>query len=178
MPSKQTPDFALVLGSGGVKSVAALGVVEVLRQQGRQPDLIVGCSAGALFGALLAMGLTCAAAAKLATGLWSREITSKRRHRALLELALPRMAGFDSHFALRDDRLIGERLTQAFGNLRIEDLPVRLRISATDALTGAAVVLERGSLVDALRASIALPFLFAPKEVDGRRLSGADAATG
>jgi NTE family protein len=48
--------FAVVLRSGGVCSVAAFGMFEVLAGEGLAPDLIVGCSAGAMFGALIAAG--------------------------------------------------------------------------------------------------------------------------
>ncbi|WP_197047080.1 patatin-like phospholipase family protein [Paucibacter sp. KBW04] len=160
------PALALVLGSGGVKSIAGLGVAEVLHEQGLWPDLIVGCSAGAIFGALLALEMKTQEAMQLATQMWSREVTSKKRWRAPLELLLPRLMGFNSQrFAMRQDDLICDRLDQVFGGLRIEELPLRLRINATDAHTGERVVLERGPLAQALRASIALPFLFSPKRI-------------
>jgi NTE family protein len=63
-----------------------------------------------------------------------------------------------------------ERLHQAFGDTRIEDLRTPLRVVATDTATGGCAALSRGSLVQALRASIALPFLFSPVTIDGRRL--------
>ena len=52
------PRLALVLGSGGVRSIAAVGIAKVLAAEGLRPDLIVGCSSGALFGATIAMGMT------------------------------------------------------------------------------------------------------------------------
>ena len=48
-------NFGVVRGSGGVRSIAALGMVEVLAREGLMPDLIVGCSAGAMFGALIGL---------------------------------------------------------------------------------------------------------------------------
>jgi NTE family protein len=162
--------FTLVLGSGGVKSIAGLGALEVLEAHGLRPDAVVGCSAGALFGALVAAGHSAPQAIGLASRLWSREITSQRRRRALFELALPRLAGFDERFALRDDSLIRQRLQDAFGDVQIEDLRLPLQVQATDAETGAPVVLRRGPLTEALRASIALPFLFAPQRMGGRLL--------
>lgn len=73
------PRFALVLGSGGVRSIAALGMVEVLAREGLVPDLVVGCSAGAMFGALIAAGHDAREAIRVATTLWSPEVTRKRR---------------------------------------------------------------------------------------------------
>jgi NTE family protein len=63
-----------------------------------------------------------------------------------------------------------QRLQQAFGNVQIEALPLALRVTTTDAATGERVVLRSGSLVQALRASIALPFMFKPVHIGGRRL--------
>lgn len=162
--------FNLVLGSGGVKSIAGLGVMQVLSREGLVPASVSGCSAGAVFGALIASGLDMPQAVRMATTLWSREITSARRHRALLEMALPRLAGFGDGFALRDDRLICQRLHAAFGDTRIEDLAIPLRVQATCAADGSSVVLQSGRLDQALRASVALPFLFAPQRIGGRLL--------
>lgn len=164
------PQVALVLGSGGVRSIAALGIAEVLQAEGIRPDLFVGCSSGALFGAILALGLSSAEALERATSLWSADLTQQHRWRAYGQLVAPRWFGFDAGFALRDDRLIGERIGQAFGALRIEELPTPLRIVATEAASGERVVMRRGPLTHALRASIAVPLIFPSVEVDGRRL--------
>ena len=82
----------------------------------------------------------------------------------------PRLGRFDADFSLRDDRLIMARLKAAFGDARLEDLQTPLRVTATDAATGQTVVIRRGRLMDALRASIAMPFMFAPQTIEGRRL--------
>lgn len=162
--------IALVLGSGGVRSIAGVGVAEVLRRTGLMPDLIVGCSSGALFGATIACGMQSSEAVHAATSLWSAELTEQRRWRAYPELIVPGLAGFDAGFSLRDDSLIAQRLSMAFGDRRIEGLKIPMRIATTDACTGEAVVLRTGSLVDALRASMAVPFIFPSVLVDGRRL--------
>lgn len=162
--------FAIVLGSGGVRSISALGMVEVLAREGLTPDLVVGCSAGAMFGALIAAGHDAEAAVRIATTLWSADVTQQRRWRAIPQMLWPRMGRFDADFALRDDRLVMQRLQQAFGDMQIESLPLALRVTSTDAATGERVVLRSGSLVQALRASIALPFMFKPVHIGGRRL--------
>ena len=171
-PTHPTPQhrFAIVLGSGGVRSIAALGMVEVLAREGLRPDLVVGCSAGAMFGALIAAGHDAEEAVRIATTLWSADVTRQRRWRAIPQMLWPRLGGFNADFALRDDRLVMQRLHQAFGDLQIESLGVALRVTTTDATTGERVVLRSGSLVQALRASIALPFMFKPVHIDGRRL--------
>jgi NTE family protein len=165
-----SPKFALVLGSGGVRSIVALGFFEVLQQEGLQPDLIVGCSAGAMFGALMACGHSALEAVDMAARLWSPEVTRQRRLWAIAQMLMPKLCGFNEEFGLRDDALVMERLKQAFGERRIEGLSTPLRVVATDAATGSCVSLNQGSLVQALRASIALPFLFSPVTIDGRRL--------
>ncbi len=164
------PRFALVLGSGGVRSIAALGMVEVLAREGLVPDLVVGCSAGAMFGALIAAGHDACEAIRLATTLWSPEVTRKRRWKAVPQMLWPRLGRFDADFSLRDDGPVMQRLEQAFGDVRIEHLRIALRVTTTDASTGERVVLREGALVTALRASIALPFMFSPVHLDGRRL--------
>ncbi len=167
---KPAPRFAIVLGSGGVRSIAALGMVEVLSREGLAPDLIVGCSAGAMFGALIAAGHSADEAVRVATTLWSADVTRKRRWLAVPQMLWPRLTRFDADFALRDDSPVMQRLEQAFGDVHIEDLRTTLRVTATDAASGERVVLRQGNLVQALRASIALPFMFAPVHINGRRL--------
>ncbi len=171
-PLRSVPQhrFAIVLGSGGVRSIAALGLMEVLARENLRPDLVVGCSAGALFGALIAAGHDADAAVRIATTLWSAEVTQPRRWRAIPQMLWPRLTRFDADFALRDDRLVMQRLQQAFGDATMQSLPLALRVSTTDAATGERVVLRSGSLVQALRASIALPFMFRPVHIGGRRL--------
>ena len=165
------PHLALVLGSGGVRSVAALGVAEVLVNAGFEPDLVVGCSSGALFGACIAAGLYGEQGLAAAKKLWSAELTQQKRWSAYLELVAPRLLRFDAGFSLRDARLIRERVECAFGDARLEDLPIPLRVVATETVTGNPVVLTRGRVSDAVRASMALPLVFPSVEIDGRRLS-------
>lgn len=164
------PRLALVLGSGGVRSVAAVGIAEVLSREGVRPDLVAGCSSGALLGATIALRMSPEHALQTATELWSPELTRRHRWRAWLQMLAPRLAGFGDDFALRDARLIERRIRDAFGQRRLDDTPTALRIATTDAASGEAVVLTQGSMVDALRASVATPFLFPAVTIDGRRL--------
>jgi NTE family protein len=168
---RSPPRLALVLGSGGVRSIAALGIVEVLESVGLRPDLVVGCSSGALFGACVAAGWTGGQGLDAALELWSPELTRKKRWRAYVEIVAPRLLGFGADFALRDAGLIRARVERAFGGMRFEELPTPLRIVATDATNGRPVVLARGRVADAVRASMALPFMVPSVEIDGRRLT-------
>jgi NTE family protein len=165
------PRFALVLGSGGVRSVAALGIADVLGRAGIRPDLVVGCSSGALFGACIAMDMTGEQGLAAAMRLWSVELTQQKRWRAFLELLAPRFMGFNAGFSLRDAGLIRARVERAFGDAQLENLAIQLRVVTTDVATGESVVLCRGRVTEAVRASMALPFIFPSVQVDGRRLS-------
>jgi NTE family protein len=136
-----------------------------------RPDLVVGCSSGALFGACIAAGMSGEQGLEAAKRLWSAELTEQKRWSAYLELIAPRLMRFDAGFSLRDARLIRERVERAFGDARLQDLPIPLRVVATEALTGNSVVLTHGRVADAVRASMALPFIFPSVEIDGRRLS-------
>lgn len=170
MHNSLKPQLALVLGSGGVRSIAALGVAEVLWREGIAPDLIVGCSAGAIFGALISMGHSAHEAVHIATTLWTAEVTKKHRWRAIPQMLWPKFSKFDADFSLRDDRLIRNRLERAFGEVKLEDLRLPLRVTATDAVSGDAIVIHTGRIIDALRASIAMPFMFAPHFIEGQRV--------
>jgi NTE family protein len=162
--------LALVLGSGGVRSIAAIGIMDTLASAGIRPDLIAGCSSGALFGACIAMGMGAAQALRSAETLWSQELTQQRRWLAYAQIVAPRLAGFGAGFSLRDDRLIAQRVEQAFGDAQLESLPIPLRVAATDAANGDPVVLTHGLVRDAVRASMALPLVFPSVTIDGRRL--------
>lgn len=164
------PRLAIVVGSGGVRSMAALGMAQVLLRHGLRPDLVVGCSTGSIFGALIAAGHAADEAVRIATTLWSADVASQRRWRAWPQMLWPRLGRFGADFAMRHDHRIMQRLQQAFGSQRLDTLPLPMRVAATDAATGEQVLLRQGSVVQALRASFALPFMFSPVVIDGRRL--------
>lgn len=160
--------LAVVIGAGSVKCAAAIGLVRVLAREDIDIDLLVGCSAGSIFTALTAVGHDSDAAAQMAEQLWTHDLTSSRDNRALLSVLLPRLFGFNEHFGLRRDTRVMGRLRETFGLVRLEELRIPLRITATDFHTGEQVVFGRGSVVDAIRASISIPFIFKPWDIDGR----------
>lgn len=165
--------IALVIGSGGIRSVVGIGVYQALAEAGYTPDLIVGCSAGALFGAALAEGHGAEAALGKAQKLWTAELTDVTRWSAMPALLLSRFGLFKEDFSFKDDRKIVKRINEAFGAQEIENLPIPLRITTTEATSGKSVVLDQGSLVSALRASIAIPFVFpAFKKADQLYIDG------
>jgi len=162
--------IALVIGSGGVKCAAALGLQQALRDEGIEIDLVVGCSGGSLYAAATALGWTVGETIETTMRLWTRETTSRPRRLALLRAAFPRLFGFSSDFSFRDDRLLNSRLQAAFGARTFEDARIPLFVTATDFHTGAQVVLREGLLWEAMRASIAIPFVFSPRRIGGQLL--------
>lgn len=161
---------ALVIGSGSVKCAAALGLWRVLQREGIGLDLVVGCSGGSLYAAATAFGYPVEQATDLSLRLFTREATGVRDRRALLRAAFPRLFGFDERFGMRSDRRVMTGLREAFGERTFADAAIPLYVAATDFRTGEQAVLSQGSVVDAIRASIAIPFVFAPHPVDGRLL--------
>jgi NTE family protein len=161
---------AVVIGSGSVKCAAALGLIKILQRERIGVDMVVGCSGGSLYAACIALGWTAEESEDATRRLWTREVTRRRNRRALLSVLLPRLFPFSERFGLVDDRLILERLQQAFGGKRFADARIPLFLTATDFHNGEQVVLSSGALVDAIRASIAIPYVFQPWAVDGRLL--------
>jgi NTE family protein len=161
---------AVVIGSGSVKCAAALGLFRVLDRERIPIHMVVGCSGGALYAATVAMGWDHGTAERKTRELWTQEITKRRSSRAMLSAILPQVFKFDERFGLVDDRLVLERLRTAFGQTRMEDAKVPLYLTATDFHTGEQVVFSSGFLVDAVRASISIPYIFRPWRVDGRTL--------
>jgi len=173
MTTKETQNrrrIALVIGAGSVKCAAALGLQKSLNQAGIAIDMVVGCSGGSLYAALIALGTEVDEAEKLTHALWTRDLTKKRSTSALLKTIAPRIFGFDQSFGLIDDRLIGSRLQTAYRDQTFADTRIPLYIVATDFETGEKVTLSEGRLRDAIRASIAIPFIFKPWRIGDRLL--------
>ncbi|MGE5276706.1 MAG: patatin-like phospholipase family protein [Acidobacteriota bacterium] len=160
--------LALVLGSGSVKCAAALGLLKVLRREEITVDMVVGCSGGSLYAAMIALGENVEEAEEKTRRLWTREITKRRNTRALLSAVLPRFFGFDERFGLVDDRMVLERLAVAFGSRTFQDARIPLYLTATDFHSGEQAVFSSGPLVDAIRASIAIPYVFQPWRIGER----------
>ena len=150
------PKIGIALGSGAGRGWAHIGILRALKEAGIEPDVIAGTSVGALAGG--------AYAADRLDELedWATGITRRR------------MFGF-LDFRFWSNGLIGggrlaEALKQNFGATAIESLPVRFAAIATEVGTGHEIWLTRGSLVDALRASYAMPGIFPPVKIAGRWL--------
>jgi NTE family protein len=185
-PPVRRPRVAVVLSGGGAKGLAHISVLRVLEEEGISADVVAGASMGALVGGLYAAGYTPAALDSIArridwptyfrNGPERRFVGIERRvrgDRTLLELPLER-----GHVALPSAAIDGERVARLLARLTwpaqtVRDfgaLPRAFVAVATDIERGEPVMLTRGSLADAMRASMSAPSVFAPVRLDGRLL--------
>lgn len=167
-----SPKVSLVIGSGGVRCAAALGVVKALADAGIGIERVVGCSAGAIFAALVAYGYPMVESGALAMRLWPRELAARRSAFGLLRAAAQRLPGrrvAAARFGVETPQL--GQLAAAFGDRRIESAALPLHLAATDFETGELVELADGPLVEAMHAGLSLPPADPPRRVDGRLLA-------
>lgn len=147
---------ALVLGAGGARGMAQIGVLEALQARGFEVVAVAGSSSGALVGGIFAAGRLHAfheRVARMTRGEFLR----------LLDPVLGRPGLF------RGQRLV-DALREVVGDPLIESLPVQFTAAAVDLERRRVVWLRQGPLWDALRASFAIPGLFTPHVVHGREL--------
>ena len=153
MPSNSR--IGLVLGSGSARGWAHLGVISALAAHGVKPDLVCGCSIGALVGAAYANGQVPALEEWVAGLSWQEVL---------------RLFDLD----LQSGLIKGEKLMRFFAehflNANFNELQLPYGCVATDLGNGREIWLRSGSVLDAVRASLALPGLFAPVLREGRWL--------
>lgn len=160
--------ITLVIGSGGIKCAAAVGMWRVLQDEGIEIDSVVGCSGGSLYGSLIANNADVNMMQEQSAALWTSEIM--QGYTANLKASKDGTLRFNERSGLVNDSVLNATLQRIFGDLSFEDLDAPLKIVATDMLNGEKVTLSDGMLFDAVRASIAIPIIFPPWEVDGRLL--------
>lgn len=164
------PSVGLVIGSGGIKCAASLGLWKALHRERVDVDLIVGCSGGSIFAALMALGVDVDEVERWLLERWTGSIATRPHLLSFLKTTLPWLFGFDERVGLVDDRNLVAALDGLFGDRTFDDTVVPLRLAATDVHDGERVVLAEGRLADAVRASISIPVLFRPWEIGGRLL--------
>ena len=181
----RAPRTALVLSGGGAKGVAHIGVLRVLDSLGVRPDLIVGTSMGAVVGALYASGYTgrdldsLVRVVPLAALFRTYQPLAPRSLGTLQPLVLWEQG--DKGFALQSASVVEAEANALLnaamlrGNLiargNFDSLPIPFRAVATDLGRREPVVMKSGDLAQAVRASAAVPLLFAPERRDGRFLT-------
>ena len=148
--------ISLVLGSGGARGLAHIGVIQVLEEQGYHIRSISGSSMGALIGGIYAAG---------ALGTYTQWVCALDRMDVfrLLDFSFSGAAFF------KGDKIINT-LRELVGDRNIEDLPISFTAVATDLDEGEEVWLSSGPLFDAIRASISFPTIFSAFQYNGRTL--------
>ena len=141
---------ALTLASGGARGVAHIGVIEVLEEKGYEISAVSGTSMGALVG-----GIYCTGKLQVYKE-WMCEL-SKSKEFSLIDLSM----GDDG--LVKGERVL-DRIKEMVPDMKIEDMKVPFACVATDIITGEEVVFNKGSLYEAIRASISIPTLFVPQE--------------
>src|SRR4051812_26349761 len=176
---------ALVLSGGGAKGLAHIGVLRVLDSLGIRPDLVVGSSMGAIIGGMYASGYQGREIDSLPRSLPIADLFRTYHPRAprslggLQPLVLWEQGGrrFNIQSASVSEPAVNALVNAAMlrGNLlargHFDSLPIPFRAVATDLANRSAVVLSSGDLARAVRASFAIPLIFAPESLDGRILA-------
>lgn len=164
------PKVALVLGAGGLRCVSAFGALNVLRQEGIEIDMIVACSGGTAVGWWIADGGSDIAAGIAGYTEGMERSFGTLSYRQALRAVFARWLGHDPKFGLMKDRGFNAYMANALRGVHFEDLSIPFHCVAADLHSGAQVVLSRGPVFDAMRASMAIPLLLPPWEVRGRML--------
>ena len=147
--TEKRPRLGLALGAGAARGMAHLGVLRELEEAGLAPDVVAGTSIGALVGGMYAAGkldrLT-----EVALGLDWKQIA-----RYFVEISFPRSG-------LIEGNKLTALLAEIVGEVELTELPLPFRAVTTNLMTGEEVVISDGDLVEAIRASIAVPGIFTP----------------
>lgn len=149
IPHHQTKTIGIALGAGSARGMAHIGVLQALREMGIEPQVVCGCSMGALVGASYVAGHL-DALEEWVNNLNARDIF---RYMGIRLLAQGGVAEANS---------LIQYLSDSFGNPDIESLPKAFSAVATDFYAGREAWLDEGPLWDAVRASIAVPGLLTP----------------
>lgn len=155
MLSNDRPKIGLALGSGAARGWSHIGVIRALQAAGYAPDIVCGTSIGALVGAVHSAGHLD----------WLEAWVRKLDWQGILMLMDFSMSG-----GLLEGKHLVDFFRQRFNDEGIEKLPMPFACVATELQTGREVWLRDGSVIDAVRASIALPGLFTPAQYEGHLL--------
>ncbi len=186
--TKDRPRVGLVLGGGGAKGLAHVGVIRVLEENQIPVDVIAGTSMGAIVGALYASGYSADELENITIEMdWNAVFNDKTsRSRSTFRRKADEF-GFltDYKVTFKDGKIVlpkgiiqGQNLFLELSSLlsetrsigKFKDLPIPFKLVATDLGSGDAVIMEDGDLATAVFASMAIPGLIPPVERDGKRL--------
>ena len=156
MKKEKKQTVSLVLGSGGARGLAHIGIIHWLEENGYQIKSVSGCSMGALIGGIYAAG-------KLDDyEHWVRAVTR-------LDIVTLLDLSWEKTGLVKGDKIINT-LIKLVGNQLIEELPIPFTAVAADIQEEKEIWIQSGRLFDAIRASIAMPLFFTPFEYRGAYL--------
>ena len=182
------PKVGLVLGGGGARGAAHIGVLKELERMRVPVDAIAGTSMGAIVGGLYATGMNATELEELVDSLdWAAALTDKpnRDDMSFRRKQDDAQVPIDLELGIRDNSIVmpkgviqGQELDLLLRRLTLDvshiddfdNLPIPFRAIASDIEYGEAIVMQRGDLAQAIRASMSVPAVFAPVRIDGRLL--------
>jgi NTE family protein len=157
--NKPTKKIGLALGGGGGRGLAHVGLLRELEKAGFKFDAVSGTSIGGIFAASYALGIS---AEEMEDRC--RKLSSVRELMKLVDMSPPRRG-------LLEGAKVREYLSQFIDpDLTFHDTLIPLSMCAVDLISCKEIVLDSGNLLDAVMATISLPGLFTPAEIDGYRL--------
>ncbi len=182
------PKIGLALGGGGARGSAHIGVLKALEEMQIPVDYVSGTSMGALIGAMYASGMDAKQMEKrlgeidwdemLSDDTERQKLTFRRKRDDDQDFITASLGYRDKAFILPEGALVGQKAELYFSRMTLENswnddfdhLPIPFRAVAADIVTGEEVVLKSGSLARAMRASMSIPGLFSPVELNDRLL--------
>lgn len=185
--SAKRPRIALVLSGGGARGAAHVGVLKVLDEMRVPIDCVVGTSMGSVVGGAFATGSTISEMQELIRSVSLADILNdnpprqeksiRRKQDDMLNFVTPEIGVKDGELSLQTGVVSGvgleallRRAVKVKGFVDFDRLPVPYRAVATNLATGKMVVLRRGEVAQAMRASLAIPGVIAPANLDGQLL--------
>ena len=150
--SSKKPVVALVLGSGGARGYAHIGVIEVLEKYGIKPDFIVGSSAGSIVGSIYASG-------KSAEQL--RDVAMQMKVGDVREINI----GLKGFF---DGKKVEDYVNEQVAHTSLEKMKIPMYVVATELKYGKKVIFNYGNTGQAVRASVSIPSMFVPTQIAGK----------
>ena len=150
--SNKKPIIALVLGSGGARGYAHIGVIETLEQHGIKPDLIVGTSAGSIVGSIYASGKSADQLRKIALDMKVGDVRDFK-------------IGLKGFF---DGRKVEDYVNKQVGQIPLEKMKIPMYVVATELKNGEKTIFNHGNTGQAVRASVSIPSMFIPTMIQGK----------
>lgn len=150
--SNKKPIIALVLGSGGARGYAHIGVIETLEQHGIKPDLIVGTSAGSIVGSIYASGKSADQLRKIALDMKVGDVRDFK-------------IGLKGFF---DGRKVEDYVNKQVGQIPLEKMKIPMYVVATELKNGGKTIFNHGNTGQAVRASVSIPSMFIPTMIRGK----------